>query len=235
MMPLCPKYKLLANFNMFWKQRERTVGSFCLVSKESKLIRILEDYPTQESCQAKVKRLQIWALLCLISYSLVPRKSNTSGGWEIVTVPGVSWADFHDVSTEVTGWERSQTATLHLTLWRDGSCLSLKHTGMLGLTCRCPHTAFVHSFCLLLWTTGHFVHFSIALLKRWLPPLGELSPYLQKSSHHFSACSDLNPRSDFCSPLWLWALVTCLCLLPWVSFGLCLGHCPPVSHSVLCS
>ena len=108
--------------------------------------------------------------------------------------------------------------------WSTLGCFSWPATALTQLSC-------IASVCRC-EPQFNFVHIVIALLQRWLPPLGELSPYLQKSSYHFSACSDLSPCSDFCPPLWLCALITCLVPtslgqlwpLPWTQSS-CLPSC----------
>lgn len=72
-----------------------------------------------------------------ISYSCVPRKSNLSGGVRVMTVPGASWADFHDVSTEDAGWGRHflWTPGSHDGVLRDLLLPSCRFHGMLPASC----------------------------------------------------------------------------------------------------
>lgn len=99
---------------------------------------------------------------------------------------------------------------------------SLAHNGVLCLTCHCPSTSFRQCFLLAAGTT-------VSLCSSHLSPLKKTTSC--RNLPIISASSALGPCSNFCSPLWLCALLTCLFLR--VNFGLCLSCRPPVCHSVL--
>ena len=110
----------------------------------------------------------------------------------------MSYTDFHDVSTEVTGWERSRPASWHLTLRRESyhwilwtpesywdALLDLwlpSHSFRVML-----HVCFCEQHC-------NFVRIILALLKR--------VPHLFACSH-FSLCSDFCSASISQSAPWL--------------------------------
>lgn len=110
-----------------------------------------------------------WPLLHLISYSLLPKKFNSSRGLKIVSLPGVSCANFRKCFNW-DNWLRSQTA--FCTSGQRSFLKHLNHMGMLCLICCCSPEAFMIASCLYPWSQFNFVYIILFLLKRLAPGHG---------------------------------------------------------------
>ena len=185
-----------------------------------------------------MKLLWIWALLYLISYLLVPRKSNLSGGLKIMVIPGNTLCWFSRC-LNWSNWLRKKPDNDFTLNPVEGKLLIGSWITLEFIVS--PVTVLCDFHAVLLVCSSEpqftFVHITLALLQSWAQQLRESSPCLLTSLPSLSALT--SAHSLTCpSPshsLLLGVLTGCAVLLLWFRFGLYLRHRSHVCHSVLCA
>lgn len=179
-MPFCPKLKLNSwQTSACFGSREKDLLEASIVSEESRTNQNPKSILPKESCGIR------WSF-CKSGFSYILFPIHLFQGNLTCQEAGRSWlslvipcADFQDVSTEATGWGRSQSNDFTLNLVGE-SCLvpvnTWSHIGILCFTCHCPCVTFCSASCLRLWTTVCLCSYHLSSHKVELISWGTLLP-----------------------------------------------------------